>query len=390
MTAYRLGVGVLSACVVGSVALLAASFGELDDPQSSGKQVASPPVIRMTGLIEEGDANSLRNMLVGLRRRASRTPSGPLAILELSSLGGDLLEGMKLGYLFREFDVATVVRAGDLCLSSCALAFLGGTSRHVAADIDVARTVEIGGTLGFHNFWLNPNHERARDAASPSEGIAKGFNEGKGAAALLVHYSASLGVDPAFIARILGRPPESWEYADTAGKFIDLKICPARLSRQSPAPERRAINICVNTLGGSAAGEQVQARALTPTEAKRYLLEHVRKDVAARNYRGPLATQLATAVTSRDSRLVDAAYDDLRAAGIALPEIVGLTFEVAGFSAGELEVECVVSLSPDDPDRFDLVLKGAAGLTRPPRQGPQACSRILGFERGDILNPGKR
>lgn len=388
MTSFRFGVGVLSACVAGSVALLAASFSEPSDQQPSGRQ-SSPPVIRMTGLIEEGDTIRLRHTLVSLRRSASRTPAGPLAILELSSLGGDLLEGMKLGYMFREFDVATVVRAGDLCLSSCALAFLGGTSRHVAADIDVARTVEIGGTLGFHNFWLNPNHERARDAASPSEGIAKGFNEGKGAAALLVHYSASLGVDPSFIARILGRPPEAWEYADTAGKFIDLKICPAHLSRQPPAPERRAINICVNTLGGSAAGEQVQARQMAPIEAKRHLIEHVRKEVAARDYRGPLAIQLAAAVVARDSRLVDAAYADLRAAGLALPDIVGPTFEVTGVSAGELELECIVSLSPEDPDRFDLVLKGAAGLTRPPRQGPQACGRILGFERGDILNPGK-
>ena len=58
-------------------------------------------------------------------------------------------------------------------------------------------------------------------------------------------------------------------------------------------------------------------------------------------------------------------------------------------SAGDLDLECVVSLSPDDPDRFDLVLKGPAGLTRPPRQGPPACSRILTFERGEILNPGK-
>ena len=388
MTVCRLGVGVLSACVVGSVALLAATFGEPSDPPTSGKTV-SPPVIRMTGMIEEGDAIRLRNMLVALRRGASRTPAGPLAILELSSLGGDLLEGMKLGYMFREFDVATMVRAGDLCLSSCALAFLGGTSRHVATDIDVARTVEIGGTLGFHNFWLNPNHERARAAATPTEGIAKGFNEGKGAASLLVHYSASLGVDPAFIARILGRPPESWEYADTAGEFIDLKICPARLSRPLPAPERRAVNICVNTLGGSTTGDQVQVRALTPIEAKRHLIEHVRKHVAARDYRGALATQLAAAIAARDPRLVDAVYGDLRAAGLALPEIVGLTFEVSGLSVGDLDLECVVSLSPDDADRFDLVLKGSASLTRPPRQGPPACSRILTFERGEILNPGK-
>ena len=71
MNLCRFGVGVLSACVVGSAALLAATFGEPNDPPTSGKTV-SPPVIRMTGMIEEGDAIRLRNMLVALRREASR------------------------------------------------------------------------------------------------------------------------------------------------------------------------------------------------------------------------------------------------------------------------------------------------------------------------------
>ena len=92
------------------------------------------------------------------------------------------------------------------------------------------------------------------------------------------------------------------------------------------------MNICVNTLGGTTAGERIQARALTPIEAKRHLIEHIRKDVAARNYRGPLATQLAAAVAARDPKQIDAAYADLRAAGLALPEIVGP--HVAGEQAG--------------------------------------------------------
>ena len=47
----------------------------------------------------------------------------------------------------------------------------------------------------------------------------------------------------------------------------------------------------------------------------RHLIEHVRKDVAARDYRGALATQLAAAIAARDPKVVDAAYADLRAAG---------------------------------------------------------------------------
>ena len=60
----------------------------------------------------------------------------------------------------------------------------------------VARTLEVGSTLGFHNFSLNPNSAAASDAASPREGIARGFNQAKGGASLLVHYAATLGVAP--------------------------------------------------------------------------------------------------------------------------------------------------------------------------------------------------
>ena len=92
-----------------------------------------------------------------------------MATIEFSSKGGDLLEGIKIGYLLREFDVATLVREGDLCLSACALAFLGGTqSRQPPAAIP-SRRIAIGGKVGFHNFTINVGHVQAEtrnDAAA--------------------------------------------------------------------------------------------------------------------------------------------------------------------------------------------------------------------------------
>lgn len=136
--------------------------------------------------------------------------------------------------MFREFEIATRVRAGDLCLSSCALAFLEGTAGRQKSDADVARIVEIGAVLGLHSFWPNPNRARACDAASPGEGIVKGFNQGTGAAAPVMRYAACFGVDPSFIAGLLGRPTGVWQYTDTAGAFVDLGICSAGLIRRPP------------------------------------------------------------------------------------------------------------------------------------------------------------
>ncbi len=392
MTLRNLWLGPIVAGSLTSLALLAATITEqsLSVPGLAGKPATVSRTLRVTGMIEEGDATRLRAVLTDMQKSASRTAGQPLTTVELSSLGGDLLEALKLGYLFREFDVATLVRAGDSCLSACALAFLGGTASHLPTGLEVERAVEVGGTLGFHNFYLNPNSEVANDASNPQEGIARGFNVAKGGAALLVHYAASLGVDPGFIARMLGRPSETWEYANSAGQFIELKICPIGISRPTPSPRTSAVNICTNSLGATAMVVPPQANRVSPTEAKRHLLDHVHKNVASFGVSGPLALQLAAVLASRDDRLVNSVYADLRAAGLSLPEIIGPTFEVKGFGAGVYDLQCVVSLSLDDPNRFDTVLVGPMGLAKPPQHPPASCGRLFSFDRGDVLNPEKR
>lgn len=388
MAFRHIGVVSVGAWAAGAAALLAATFADL---AGDGASAARPMMrnIRMIGMIEDGDANRLRALLTELRRNTARAPAKPLAVVEMNSIGGDIIEAMKLGYMFQEFGVATVVRSGDSCLSACALAFLGGAERQSALETTPARTVEVGGSLGFHNFYLNPNHERSYDAATPREGIARGFNDAKGAASRLVRYSASLGVDANFIARMLGRPPEAWDYAETAGTFIDLKICPTRLTRSLPPPAERAVNVCVNTLGEAARAEAPEARLMSPAEARRYLLWQVRQDVASSNARGALVAELAAMARARDDA-VSATYTELRAAGAPLPEILGPTYEVKGLGAGVFDLTCVVSLSADDPDRFDAVLRGPAGFIKPARPGPPSCSRLLSFDRGDVLNPPRR
>jgi hypothetical protein len=365
---------------IGVAAALAASFTErtVSIPGLTGKPGTVLHVVRLTGLIEQGDSARLRAMLRNYQTRTSRPPDEPLATIELSSLGGDVLEALKLGYLFREFDVATVVRANDLCLSACALAFLGGTASRSPTSAVISRTVERGAVLAFHNYYLNPDHPRAPTAATPREGLAKGFLEAQAAAALLVQYAVTVGIDPVFMARLLGRPPEAWEYADTAGDFIDLGICPAEIERPAPPASSRAVNICNNAIGSRTGAGSSQVVRYQPLEAKRRLLQHVQGNVAALSVKSQLASQLAAVLATRDSRLVDAVYADLRAADLPLPDIVGPTFEVRGYTG---------SLSLDDPDRFDLALTGPMGLTRASRQPPRSCGRLFSYDREEPLNP---
>ena len=58
-------------------------------------------------------------------------------IVTMSSGGGLLDDGYKLGRIFREFDVSVRVKSKDVCASSCAVAFLGGTSRVVEDEANL-------------------------------------------------------------------------------------------------------------------------------------------------------------------------------------------------------------------------------------------------------------
>lgn len=52
-------------------------------------------------------------------------------------------------------------------------------------------------------------------------------------------------------------------------------------------------------------------------------LERVRNSAEAASTRGPLATQLAAVLASRDEALVETIYGGLRSAGVPLPEVLG-------------------------------------------------------------------
>ena len=104
----------------------------MERPQSAGKALASVPRLRLTGALEPGDSDRVRDVLEHLKARG-KSDSGELATIELDSAGGALEEGLRIGRLFRQFGVTTVIRSKARCLSACALAFLGGATVEAGA-----------------------------------------------------------------------------------------------------------------------------------------------------------------------------------------------------------------------------------------------------------------
>jgi len=364
----------------------------IEDNVASGprpKSSVSVPVLRLTGLFESGDAAKLRTVLSRLKATARPAPGMPFATATLSSTGGDVYEGLNVGYLFSEFDVATVVRKGDLCLSACALAFLGGTLSHVPPSPVPDRSIEIGGQVGFHNFFLNPNSPDLRNTPGGKAGLIAGFDLARGGASLLVRYSAMMSIDPSFIARLLGRPSDEWEYVDLDGEFVSLMSCAIGLGRPELSNEAVATNICNHATGWMSPADPSQARQMTGHEAKRHLLELVRRSVEGMEVRGSLAAPIAGAIAARDERATDAVYSDLRRAGIVLPEVMGPTFEVSGYAIGPYQMRCTVSFSKDDPDKYDAVIEGPAGFSHALRTAPQQCRRLFLYDQDAVINPTK-
>ena len=137
--------------------------------------------IAATGRIEAGDSEKLRRYLKTL-------PGKPNTAIYLSSPGGSLIEGLKLGYLFKEMRIKTVVegdRPNNLCASACALAFLGGHDSQGRPW----RSSTTSSLLGYHQFYCGDGQqcrdEQAavsvilrfgRDVAAPLEIFIEMFN----------------------------------------------------------------------------------------------------------------------------------------------------------------------------------------------------------------------
>jgi len=80
-------------------------------------------VLKLTGPIEKGDAKQFE-------RLAEKVPVLML-IVQLNSPGGELTSGLAIAEQIRVRGYSTFVRAGELCASACALAWLAGDSRYM-------------------------------------------------------------------------------------------------------------------------------------------------------------------------------------------------------------------------------------------------------------------
>ena len=112
-------------------------------------------------------------------------PKGTTVMFD--SAGGNLLAGLKIGETMRARGFSSLVGAGSVCASSCAIAWLGGTRRYLSS----------GGRLGFH-------------AASGDEGVSAPGN------ALVGAYMARLGLKQEAVYALTAASPYDIAWLDFA------------------------------------------------------------------------------------------------------------------------------------------------------------------------------
>lgn len=128
-------------------ALAGLVFGAFAQPAGAieiskhARDSASVNAIQVKGVISEGDTFELQAYIASL-------PKKPHIVIVLSSPGGNLAEGMKLGRFFYERKIETAIETKTFCASACALAFLGGRDDSGKP----LRTKAANSGLGFHSF----------------------------------------------------------------------------------------------------------------------------------------------------------------------------------------------------------------------------------------------
>ena len=262
--------------------------------------------LRLVGEIEVGDSIKLEKLLKDIQREDDApVPYG--RSIELNSKGGVFIEGIRIGYLLREYVVEAHVKSGSICLSSCALAFLGGSFQFATSGPVAGRFLELGGIIGFHGFYIDPSAEKALQKSYLSAFL--GVELSKVMASILAGYAADMNIRSEWINKSLAKGKNELYMINTIGDALDLEIRILDLPPISVIDNSYAVNACNAATGdiGWKNDGSAKVRKLSSIEAKRLILEHLSETLLG----GFVLTEIRNALASNDSTRIYDMYKEL-------------------------------------------------------------------------------
>ena len=228
-----------------------------------------PALIRLTGVIVQDDADKFQGIASGYSS----------AFVMLDSHGGSVFDALTMGKLIREKHFITVVTGDTICTSSCALIWLAGTPRLMAAN---AR-------IGFHAAYMtNDNGEK----------VTTGFGN-----AMIGAYLEKLGLSDRAIYYVTKANPDevTWlAYDEASAKGIEVRLFPTNPAQpvQPTQTVAQRVSPPVGHIGPSfdCAVHTTEVRQFICTDAdlSRADLEFVQPFLVLRHVFGPSAWKALT------------------------------------------------------------------------------------------------
>ncbi len=108
-------------------------------------------IVRITGSIVDGDADTFRRYLDGVKH----------ATVILASTGGSLAQGLEIGEMIHDLSYDTYVPADSMCASSCANIWMAG-AKH---------TIGPNGTAAFHTAYDRSDGKHADGLGNVVTGV---------------------------------------------------------------------------------------------------------------------------------------------------------------------------------------------------------------------------
>lgn len=181
--------------------------------------------IHLSGLIADGDVDKATENLA----TCNTNQNFDVTRFVLSSSGGSLREGIRLGRFFNSNAIGTLVAAKTSCLSSCAVAFMGGVLHADWGNKALPhtwRTIAPDAILGFHAPFLPANLYSAIPNKSESILFDKIYSSALTTAAELLLFSTEVDWPTELMQRMLDTKSGQFVFVKTVrdlGKWnIDL------------------------------------------------------------------------------------------------------------------------------------------------------------------------
>lgn len=181
--------------------------------------------LRLEGPIVPGDGDRLAALLA--EKLATRTDLFNNTVVSLNSDGGDFYEGLKIADAISRNAVSTYVGRGDRCLSSCAIAFLGGQNVELRGRPPApSRFLHAEGTLGFHSPFSDlPAAMQIPDGMPFSQALGgqmanQFYGQAQAAINEVAKRMSGWNLSPDFVFRMLGKGTFPGDTRDVGERFV--------------------------------------------------------------------------------------------------------------------------------------------------------------------------